>query len=322
MCAAATAVVATLVVFSMLGAAPGHAQTQSQSSSASAPSAQPKLEYEVATIKPYKPGTGEGPGVFRMGIMNAPDGFSATGVTIQTLITMAYGIKDYQLSGAPSWLNSERYEIDAKMDGGVADALQKMSSDDRNAARLQMLQALLADRLKLAIHRDTKEGQIYTLVVGKNGPKLKEATAEELASPPPGGPRGGGDGGGGGGGRIGGPGTIRFGRGAGGAQSFSLQAIPISTLADMLSRNVSRPVVDKTGLTGKYDIKLEWAPDDAQLQSPPGGAPATLNGQPVPDSSAPPLLTAIQEQLGLKLESGKGPVEYIVIEHIEKPSDN
>ncbi|HUK30008.1 MAG TPA: TIGR03435 family protein [Candidatus Acidoferrum sp.] len=324
------AAVAALIVFSMLGAAPSWAQ--SQSSSASAPMAGPPLppvyEYEVASFRPFKPGS-EGPGVMRFGMSMAPDSFSASGYTMQALITMAYGIRDFQLSGAPSWLNSERYDVDAKMDGSVADALQRLSPDDRNAMRQKMLQALLADRLKLTIHRDTKEGQIYNLVIGKNGPKLKEATAEESAATPPTGPRGGGGGGagtrGGGGGAgltRGGPGMMTMSTGRGGTQSLSMQAVPISNLIDMLARNVGRPVVDKTGLTGKYDIKLEWTRDDLQVQTPPGGAPSGAPAPPPPDSSGPTLFAAIQDQLGLKLESGKGPIENIVIDHVEKPSEN
>jgi uncharacterized protein (TIGR03435 family) len=287
----------------------------------------PVYEYEVASFKPFKPGGGDG---IRMMFNTGPDSLTVSGFTIQNLITMAYGIRDFQLSGAPSWLNSDRYDVDAKMDSSTADALQKLSQDDRNAVRQKMLQALLADRLKLTIHRETKDGQVYMLVIGKNGPKLKEATAEELASVPPAGPRGGGGVGigGGGGGRgpgvtRGGPGGMTMSMGRGGTNSLSMQAIPISALADMLSRNVGRPVLDKTGLTAKYDIKLEWSRDDMQMQAvPPGGGPTTVNGQAVPDSNAPPLMEAIQDQLGLKLESGKGPIENIVIDHVEKPSEN
>jgi uncharacterized protein (TIGR03435 family) len=328
------AAIAALIVFGLVSAAPTWAQSQSTTSSASAPMAGPPLppvyEYEVASFKPFKPGS-EGPGVMRFGMSMAPDSFTASGYTMQDLITMAYGIRDFQLSGAPSWLNSDRYDVEAKMDSSTADALQKLNQDDRNLQRQKMLQALLADRLKLTIHRETKDGQVYMLVVGKNGSKLKEATAEELASAPPTGPRGGGGvgtGGGGGGGRgtvtrgAPPPGSMTMSMGRGGTQSMTLQAIPISGFVDMLARNVGRPVVDKTGLMGKYDIKLEWTRDDAQMQPPPGGGPTTVNGQPVPESNAPPLMEAIQEQLGLKLESGKGPIENIVIDHVEKPSDN
>ena len=325
------AAVAALIVFGLVCTTPSWAQTQSQSSSANMPKAGPELppvyEYEVASFKPFKPAAGEG---IRMGFNMAPDSFTASGFTLQALITMAYGIRDFQLSGAPGWLNSDRYDVEAKMDSLTADALQKLSPDERTATRQKMLQALLADRLKLTIHRETKDGQVYSLVIGKNGSKLKEATAEELAAAPPTGPRGGGGvgtGGGGGGGGTpvtrGGPGTFTMSMGRGGTQSMSLQAMPIATLADMLARNVGRPVVDKTGLTGKYDIKLEWSRDDVQMQPPPpGGGPTTVNGQSVPDSNAPTLMEAIQQQLGLKLESGKGPIENIVIDHVEKPSEN
>jgi len=110
--------------------------------------------------------------------------------------------------------------------------------------------------------------------------------------------------------------------GRGGTRSMSGQVTPMSFLVRVLSQSLGRPVLDKTGLTGMYDFKLEWTPDESDLQAAQGAA---VNGQAPPapaDPSGPNLLTAVQEQLGLKLESGKGPVESIVIEHVEKASDN
>ena len=294
------------VFFSLPTAAHGQSQSQTQAASAIGP----VYEYEVSTIKPYKSDGGSGP--MRIGILNAPDGLTATNVTVQMLIQFAYGVQNYQISGGPAWVNSEHYEIDAKMDGAVAEALQKLSQDDRNVARQKMLQALLADRFKLTIHRDTKELPVYSLVIGKGGSKLKEAKPGDTYPNSPQLPGG-----------RGGRGTVMFG-GRGGAQTLTAQAVPVSTLVRMLSGNLGRPVLDKTGLTGVYDYTLQFAPDQTQGPSfggPDGGLRGGDAGAP-PESTAPSIFTAVQEQLGLKLESGKGPVELIVIERIEKASDN
>jgi uncharacterized protein (TIGR03435 family) len=314
----------TTVVFASIGAVGAlllttampssvNAQAQEQEQVPSAVAAASSYEYEVSTIKPYKPGSGEGPGVIRMGIMNTADGFTASGVNLQLLLQQAYGVQPYQITGAPEWANSERFEIDAKMDSSVADALSKLSPEDRNLARLQMLQKLLADRFKLTIHRNTKELPAYTLVVGKNGSKLKEAdpnAAPAPAAPVPG--RGG---------RVR-PGTMMMGFDSS-EISLTGNAIPVSALAERLSQFLRTPVIDKTGLLGKYDITLKFAPEMGQLPPPPGGgAPDGMSPPPPSDPGGPTLQMAVQDQLGLKLESGKGPVELIVIEHVEKPSDN
>jgi uncharacterized protein (TIGR03435 family) len=301
-----------------------HAQGQSPAGEA------PKFEYEVASFKAIKPGNAGGP--IRIGIGYPPDGFNGSNITIQMLITQAYGIQPYQLSGGPDWLNSERFDVDAKMDPATADALSKLTPDDRNETRRRMMQALLADRLKLTVRRDTKELPVYNLVIGKNGSKLKETKPDDTATAPPPGGAPGAPGAnaprdstsvsvaGGGGGR-GGPGTVMFG-GRGGEQSINANGVPIATLIRMLGTPLGRPVIDKTGLTGRYDIALKWTPDDNQSVSPLGGGPDGGIPAAPSDASGPSLFTAIQEQLGLKLESAKGPVLMIVIEHIEKPSEN
>ena len=151
-----------------------------------------------------------------------------------------------------------------------------------------MRQALLADRFKLSFHRETKEMPVYELVVAKNGPKLQTSTAGQA--------------------------QIRMGRGTLTAQKTSL-----NLLANNLSQNVGRVVIDKTGLTGDFDIKLEWTPEDGERMGPPRD-----NGETPPSAPAPGLsiFTALQEQLGLKLEARKGPVEILVIDRTEKPSEN
>lgn len=300
-----------LLVLWLARATPTHAQSQSQSASAA-----PVFEYEVASIKPSNPNAVGG-------FMTIPGGgtlsdtYTAKNLPLMGIIREAYGIpmgaEDGRIVGAPGWLNSERYDIEAKMDSSVVAALQKLSPDDRRAAHRQMLQALLADRLKLVIHRETKEVQVYSLVVARGGSKLQESkpiVADQNAPPAPAPGRGGRGG-------RGGPGLGMMGRGG----PLTGQQVPIAMLATVLTTILNRPVMDKTGLTGNYDFTLTWTPDDSQAQGPPG-AP---NGQPplpAPDPNGPSIFTAIQDQLGLKLESGKGPVEIIVIDHVERPSGN
>jgi len=309
------AFVATVMIC-FASAPPAWAQAAPQVSSANAPT----FEYEVATIKTYKPGSAEAGGGMRVGVSNAPDGFTASGVTMLMLVQFAYGVQPFQISGGPDWVTSERFDVDAKMDSAVADALQKMNQDDRTLTRQKMLQALLADRFKLTVQHDTKELPIYTLIVGKNGTKLKEVSPDAAAAavaPTPG--RG----------VRGGPGSIFVGFDSG-SLTLNGTAVPIVAVVRTLSQSLRRTVVDKTGLTGRYDITLKWSPEDngggpaPGFAGPPaGGAPTgpVVGGAP-PESSGPTLLVAVQEQLGLKLESGKGPVDMIVISHVEKVSDN
>src|SRR2546430_13669308 len=108
-------------------------------------------------------------------MMFEQNGFSATSVTMMMLIRTAYGVNDNQIFGAPNWLNSERYDIEARMDSAVADGLRKLSEDQRNVERRRMLQALLADRFKLTLHRETKQLGGFVVVLAKNGSKLEVA---------------------------------------------------------------------------------------------------------------------------------------------------
>jgi len=271
--------------------------TRAQSQPQSTPAA--KFEYEVASIKPDKSGSGH------VSMTGADDGFTATNFPLQRLVLMAFGIQPDRLLGLPNWVASENFDIEAKMESSVADAYNKLSTNDRPLVRQQMIQALLVDRFKLAFHRESRELPVYSLVIAKNGSKLQESKID-AANP---------------GGRSGlgqGMGVSQAGRG--GPVTVTAQQIPIANLAAELSRQLGRVVLDRTGLTGKYDFVLKWTPDDSQA---PSGS--MLNGQPAPtasDISGPVLFTAIQQQLGLKLESGKGPVEVIVIDHIERPSGN
>jgi uncharacterized protein (TIGR03435 family) len=293
--------VAATIALGLAIAVSGRAESPTQNASAHAP----KFEYEVATIKPTKPGSGPSSYSF------PSDGFKATSVSLQTLVEAAYHVGDDQISGAPKWLTSDRYDVEAKMDGSAAAELQKLTREEQDVARQQMLQAFLADRLMLTVHRETKEVSAYLLVIAKNGPKLQEAKPGDTYAD---GPKG----------RDGSPlaaGNTRM-TGGRNARLLTAHAVPISMLTQLLLALLGRPVLDKTGLAGKYDFTLTWGPDDNRPPALAGGASNDGSPSVASDSNGPPLLTAVQEQLGLKLVSGKGPVEVIVIDHVERPSGN
>jgi bla regulator protein BlaR1 len=292
------AVMVLPIAFGLLNAIPSRAQAQSQSQAQAQDTNSAAHGYEVASIRPNK----SGDNMTRM--MIKPDGLSATGATLDMLIQNAYGVRYFQISGSPGWFQSERYDIEAKMDSSAVEELRKLSDDQREAEMRRMLRSLLADRFQLKLHSDTKELPVYALVIAKNGPKLQAARPGDTY------PNGfkGPDGGGGAG--------MMFMGGRGGPVRG--QGIPISNLVHLLSQQLGRAVLDKTGLTGKYDFTLQWTPDESQ--GPPG--PPGMDAAAPPDSLGPSIFTAIQEQLGLKLESQKGPVEILVIDHAEKASEN
>ena len=280
----------------LFGLASGTRQSVA-SQSADAPNE--TFSYEVASIKPEKSGSM----MFR--VLNTPDGFSATS-TVQMIIRVAYGIEDNQISGAPGWVSSEKYNVEAKMDQATADKVKKLGESQMQPARQHMLQALLADRFKLTVHRETKELPIYSLSVAKGGTKLHEAKPGDTYPNGIKGPDG----------RPAPPGAhlIRMGRG-----ELTAQGLGMDQIAHLLTQQTGRTVVDNTGLKGNYDFTLHWTPD--QSATPLSGPGASPDGS-ASSESGPSIFTAIQEQLGLKLESQKGSVEILVIDHVEKPSEN
>ena len=232
--------------------------------------------FEVAAIKLSQPAAGERqftgfqtPGGGRLNTVNT---------SLRMLITFAYNVKDYQLSGGPGWANSETYDITAKAEQNATPAQLRL-----------MLQALLKDRFKLVLHHETKDAPVYELLVAKGGPKLQEDTAS--------------------------PGSRMGMRGPG---AVTAERASVAMFAQLLGTLTGRPVVDKTGLTSTYAFMLNWTPDVGE------GGPRGPGGPDVapPDSNGPSLFTAIQEQLGLRLQSAKGPVENLVIESVERPSAN
>ena len=243
-----------------------------------------QLTFEVASIKPADPD-------LRSHFSGARNGeFIATDATLKQLVGFAYDLREHQISGGPKWLDSDRYSVEGKPDSATP--------IPRGPAGIQvmraMLQQLLAERFKLAVHRETKEEQVYELVVARGGSKLKEADTTRA------GPKG-----------IGstGPGRLQG------------MAASMDILTQDLAQALSRSVIDKTGLTGRYDFTLQYTPELGQFQLRPPGPPDDP-GPPPPDPNGPSLFTALQEQLGLRLESTRGPVGVLVIDHAEKPDAN
>ena len=246
-------------------------------------------QFEVASVKasaataPGRPAATDvrgGPGSSDPGLARFDN------IDLFSLITMAYGIGRYQLS-APEWLSAARFDINARVPPGAT----------RDQYRL-MLQNLLVERFKLALHHETKDIPIYEMTIAKSGPKVKESPADpdepdpglqppmRWSSPPPAAAH------------------------VGGTMQSTKR--PMEWLAAMLSGMLGRPAVDATGLQGKYDIRLHW-----------GGI--ALNASVAPDNpdagaieSEPPLVQAVQEQLGLKLTPKKAPFDVLVIDHIER----
>ncbi|MGA2730964.1 MAG: TIGR03435 family protein [Terracidiphilus sp.] len=210
--------------------------------------------------------------------------FRTGNLSIRDLIQYAYYLPKSQILGGPPWLNSAMYDIDAKSDPEVDARLKAMPGDAAAQQKRLMVQALLADRFAFAAHHETRELPIYNLVLAKGGAKFQPSDRSGTTID-----------------------TWRSRMHVAGSDDT------IGLLARELAQLQGRVVVNKTGLSGRYDLTLRWTPHDAP--------PPLLNG--APDPNAPPgLFTAIQEQLGLKLESSKGPVDVLVIDKIEQPSPN
>jgi uncharacterized protein (TIGR03435 family) len=283
------------VLFGLVKIPQASAQEQ-QSASAT------RLSFEVATVKPNRASDNQ-----RM-IRISPGKFSVVGMPLKELIRFAYDLKsDAQLTGGPAWVNSDRFDIEAKED--EAQASSKLPPPEMGKQMRLMLQSLLADRFGLKVSHATKELPVYALVIAKGGPKLTPTTTPPMA--PPGDQPSGGD-----------PAKKSFNRGIRmqGNGDLTGMAAPTGMLADVLSRQPelsNRVVQDKTGLTGDYDWTLKWTP--APMGSPSNADDAA---PPAGDPSTPSLFTAVQEQLGLKLEPQKGTVDILVIDHVEQPSAN
>ena len=274
--------------------------------------------FEVASIKRNASGDGF------ISVSLAPGRPTFINMPVRQLIVRAYGVQPYQVLGGPSWITGDRFDITAKA-----------ADDSSTPAQMNlMLQSLLADRFKLKVHRETRQSDVYRLVKaradGKLGESLKPAAVDCSAMgrgrpggpgpgatpvPPPTPPRAGGPPPGPGGGPGGCMMMMTPGR-------LQMGGQPMSTFANTLGNQLGRPVLDETGLTGAYDLTLSYMPDGGGRGLPPGVPPPGAPDIPPIDPNAPALPTALQEQLGLKLESTKGPVEMIVIDSIEPPTED
>ncbi len=269
------------------GSAPSSAQNQT----AQWPWDDPSLVgfvYDVVSIKPYKNG-GVTDGT-NLGTMDTPDGFSAA-FPLAGLIYAAWYTPKHRIVGASGWMNSENYEVKAKMSPETLEAFQKLSPKMKYAARQHMLQALLMDRFKARVHVEAREIPAYDLVIGKNGPKLSQAA--ELNQ---------------------GRSIIRITPSDTTYELMGRGAL-LRSLAITLSNEVDRPVIDKTGLTGPYNFSLEYTPRTI-LMAADGEDAAPQK------TTAPPIEKAIEAQLGLKLVPGRTTVNDIVIDHVERPTAN
>ncbi len=278
--AAAILAVAAPIVAGVLHATPIRAVSQAQSTIATAPT------YATVSITPNQSGS------YRVGLMFAPGGFTSKNASLQQVIRAAYGVEDDRIFGAPAWLESEKYDVEAKVSASGSDDLRNLSVDQRISDQKSMLQALLADRLKLALHRETRDLNVYALVTAKNGPKLQESKPGDTYPNGFKGPDG-----------IARPSGIHF-----DGQKLIAQGVPIGPLLFHLSRQLHRTILDETALSGTYDFTLKL----------PDGVPLGIDNAPPPESYAPAVSAAIDEQLGLKLEPKNVPLEVLVIDHVEK----
>lgn len=239
----------------------------------------PPLTFAVASVKP----SAEVHGMF---VRYLPGGgLRVSEANLKNLIALAYGVREFLVLGGPAWVDTGRFDIDARPEtSDAADAgAEPARRGEEQRQVMERLRSLLADRFQLIFHRETREQPVYALVVAKGGPILQESTDDRS--------------------------RIRMGRG-----TITGHAAGLGLLALNLSNELSRRVIDRTGLTGKYDFELRWPPEAPS-------AP-TADVPPPPDPNAPSVFTALQEQLGLRLESQRGPVEVFIIDRAEKPSAN
>jgi uncharacterized protein (TIGR03435 family) len=249
---------------------------------AQSPSARPT--FDAFEVATIKPTTLDWPSGGRFMRMQTAHQFVARNYTLRVILAAAYYLTPGAVSGGPAWIDSDRYDILAEAPGRV-----RPTTDEQMA----MLRQLLSERFNLKVHREGKEFPIYALTLAKNGPKLTEAAPETSpeGSPP-----------------------LVFVVSPDGARLAARNAT-MRELAWVMQRSaLDRAVVDETGLAGRYDFDLEWTPDETQF----GGNVPTAD----PEHSKPDLFAAMQQQLGLRLEATRGPIEALVLDRVERPSEN
>jgi uncharacterized protein (TIGR03435 family) len=254
-----------------LSTLPMRAQSNSNPATPPVASAQPSAtqQFEVAVIKPTTASSGSS-----SGIASGHGQIHGENVTLKRCILGAYGVGPHQIAGGPDWIDSERFDIQAKSDQPI----------DDDGVLMVMLQNLLADRFKLAFHREDRQISAFVLEIAKDGPKLEKATGGESVT------------------------NTQSMSGKTAGVMITVRNENMSQFAQILSRKMDLPVVNQTGLDGIFNLKLSWTPDNAK-----GSAEG------VEDVS---IFDALQKQLGLRLRKTKVPVETIVIDHVEKPSEN
>jgi uncharacterized protein (TIGR03435 family) len=292
--------ISLVAVCLMTGFGGGGAELLAQGAPAATAStnAAPAPAFDVATIKPHAAGAR----VSWMGVQETPDGLTGSMTTLTMLMQYAYGLRnENQVFGVPDWARADRYDIQAKMSEADVAEIKGLSPAEGKARRQLMLRALLAERFQLKTHPDTKQVPVYELVVAKGATKLKDAATDtnpQLGM-----------------GKDGKPWTgIRFMKDTSVAQGYSM-----SSLADLLSApfaGVGRPVVDKTGLTGTYDFTINWSVYTAQVVVQNGVATGSAAGD-----DAPSIFGALKE-IGLKLQPATGAIDTVVVDHVEKPTEN
>jgi len=276
------------------------------------------LSFEVASIKPAAP---QEMGRIRIGMSVDEGMLRYTNVSLRDVIRTAYKVKEFQIEG-PDWLGGERFDIQAKFPAGATEEQVP-----------EMLQALLSERFKLVLHRDTKEHAIYALVAAKDGAKLKPAEVQVRPASEPDDQKAPG----GGSGRMG-TSDVAKAAGPGGSgprgtmmmmmdptgMHLKAAAATLPGLAEALSRFTERPVVDATGIKGQYDFDLVFSPETMRgmrAMTGPMAHPGAESSDAASDQ-APSVVDSVQKY-GLKMESRKGPLEMLTIDHIEKtPTEN
>jgi uncharacterized protein (TIGR03435 family) len=278
------------------------------------PPSETEPRFEVTSIRATDMTPFTGAGVTKVppiGVRFLPNGMTGTLATVEMLLLAAYQLRNFQLVGGPDWIRSERFDITARAAGEVTPDVGR-----------GMLRTLLRDRFALRAHLETRQADVHALVLanadGRLGPRLKRTSPECVATlearkkgtappePPP---------------------NFELLRkqtscgmslmsgSASGASSYSMGGVGIDRLANQLQGAIAGPVVDRTGLTGLFDILLEYA-SPAQLQAAASAPDLTK------DVAPPTIRDALREQLGLRLETGKGPLEVLVIESVSRPSNN
>jgi uncharacterized protein (TIGR03435 family) len=232
-------------------------------------------QFEAASVKPSEPGNVRG-STFEL---LPGGGVRIRNGTLRAILETAYDIREFQILEGPVWVNSERYDILANGPDGPQIGAGN-PPEDVTSIRLR-LQALLAQRFKLEVHRETRDLPEYALEVAKNGSKLVGDDAAHMSQ------------------------TAGIQRSCG---KMTATNTTTTNLTVYLARQLDRPVLDRTNLTGRYSFQLQWTPDAGPCPDTPDGSPS--------------IFTALQEQLGLKLESTKGPVDSLIIDHAERPDAN